>query len=113
MTLTFVGRKDLFIKSKGQKISPAEIENLLCSIQGIIQVAVIGVKDEILGESIVAFVMCEKESTLNPDLIISKCKDSIPFVMCPQKVFIIDELPKTKNGKIDRNKLMSVALNDN
>ena len=52
--LYFLGRKDDMIKSRGERISPKEIENVLCQIPGVIEAAVIGVPDEIAGQAIKA-----------------------------------------------------------
>ena len=47
--LYFVARKDDMIKTKGERVSPKEIENVLCELEGIVEAAVIGVPDAILG----------------------------------------------------------------
>ena len=54
--LYFLGRTDDIIKTRGEKVSPVEIENVIYKIEGIREVAVIGIPDEIMGESVVAFV---------------------------------------------------------
>ena len=50
--LYFVARKDDLIKTKGERVSPKEIENVLCEIDGVVEAAVIGVPDEIYGKAI-------------------------------------------------------------
>jgi acyl-coenzyme A synthetase/AMP-(fatty) acid ligase len=50
----------MFIRCRGEKISPREIENTLHNFNGVIEAAVIGIPDEILGEAIRAFVVLER-----------------------------------------------------
>ena len=57
--LYFVGRRDDIIKTRGEKVSPLEVENVLFGIAGIREAAVIGVHDEVLGEAIRAYVVLE------------------------------------------------------
>ena len=55
--LYFVARKDDLIKTRGERVSPKEIEDVICDIRGIAQAAVIGVPDKIFGHAIKAFVV--------------------------------------------------------
>ena len=57
--LYFVARKDDIIKSRGEKVSPKEVENVLYGLHGVVEAAVIGVPDPILGEAIKAFVVAD------------------------------------------------------
>ena len=57
--LYFVGRKDDIIKSRGEKVSPKEVENVLYALPGIREAAVIGVPDPVLGAAIKAVVALE------------------------------------------------------
>ena len=58
--LYFVGRKDDIIKSRGEKVSPKEVENVLYALPGIREAAVVGVPDRILGMAIKAVVALER-----------------------------------------------------
>ena len=58
--LYFVGRMDDIIKSRGEKVAPKEVENVLYNIKGVRDAAVIGVPDEILGQAVKAFVVLEQ-----------------------------------------------------
>ena len=57
--LYFVGRKDDIIKSRGEKVAPKEVENVIYALPGVAEAAVIGVPDPILGQAIKAFVAPE------------------------------------------------------
>ncbi len=60
--LYFVARKDDIIKSRGEKVSPREVENVLYKIDGVIEAAVIGVPDPVLGQAVKAFVVLKPGS---------------------------------------------------
>jgi long-chain acyl-CoA synthetase len=103
--LYFVGRKDDLIKSRGERVSPKEVENVLCSIEGVAQSAVIGVTDEILGQSIKAFVVCEPGAQLTRRELLKFCLNHLESYMIPKHVEFLAELPKTPHGKIDKEAL--------
>jgi long-chain acyl-CoA synthetase len=105
--LYFQGRNDDIIKSRGEKISPVEIENIIYKIDGIREVAVFGLPDTILGESIMACVTIHKETQLSEKEIMKECIAHLELFMVPQKIAILDEMPKSANGKIDKKLLLS------
>lgn len=99
--LFFKGRSDDIIKSRGEKVSPTEIEHALTAIEGVNEAAVVAQDDENLGQAIIAFV-----TVSNADLIDRKIKklmmDKVEAYMVPKDIFILPELPKTANGKVDK-----------
>lgn len=103
--LYFVARKDDIIKSRGEKVSPKEIENVLYSLKGVIEAAVIGIPDKILGESIKAFIVLEKDSKLTEKDILKYCSQNLENFMVPKYVEITQFLPKTTTGKIAKKGL--------
>ncbi|MGQ9638326.1 MAG: class I adenylate-forming enzyme family protein [Thermodesulfobacteriota bacterium] len=103
--LYFVGRRDDLIKSRGERVSPREVENVLCSMPGIIEAAVIGVPDEILGQAIKAFVVCEPSNSISVKEIMKYCADNLEIFMRPKYVEILPQLPRTPNGKVDKKAL--------
>jgi len=103
--LYFEGRSDDIIKSRGEKVSPIEVENVLHSIEGIIEAAVIGQPDELLGEKICAFVALADECHLNDKMIRKICLNRLENFMAPQEIIIIESLPKTTTGKISKKLL--------
>ena len=109
--LYFLGRKDDMIKSKGERISPKEIENVLCSISGVSEAAVIGVPDEILGQAIKAFIVKKDGSELETNDILFYCSKNVESFMVPKYVEFIKELPKSPNGKVDKKILKQELLN--
>jgi len=101
----FVGRNDDIIKTRGEKVSPVEVENVLHSIDGINEAAVIGTRDNILGESVTAFVSPTSGTTLNANKIKRACAEKLEPYMVPKDFIIMPELPKTNTGKIDKKPL--------
>ena len=108
--LYFLGRKDDMIKSKGERISPKEIENILCSIPGVAETAVIGVPNEILGQAIKAFIVKKDGIEIDTNVILQYCSQNMESFMIPKYVEFINELPKSPNGKVDKKVLKAELL---
>jgi len=100
--LYFVGRKDDMIKSKGERISPKEIENALCDLNGVAEAAAIGVPDEILGNAIKVFVVKYKGSEITEKDITRHCSQNLEPFMVPKYIVFTDKFQRTPNGKIDK-----------
>jgi amino acid adenylation domain-containing protein len=108
--LYFVGRKDDIIKSRGEKVSPREVENVLHRHPAIAEAAVIGVPDEILGQAIKAFVALKEGCELSAQEVIRYCVGQLEDFMVPKHVEILPSLPKSSNGKIDKRALKEEAV---
>ncbi len=104
--LYFVGRNDDIIKTRGEKVSPVEVENALHGINGILDAAVLGVHDDTLGQAIRAFVSLEEGADLTEKQVIKECMARLENFMVPQEVVFLDELPKTSSGKIRKKSLV-------
>ena len=98
--LYFVARKDDIIKSRGEKVSPREVENAICSLEGVREAAVVGVPDEVLGEAIKAFVVLREGAALTERDVIRHCLGHLENFMAPKHVEFVLELPKTDTGKV-------------
>jgi long-chain acyl-CoA synthetase len=107
--LYFVGRKDDIIKSRGEKVAPKEVENVIYELPGVVAVAVVGVPDPILGQAIKAFVVA-KNTDLTEMQVLAHCRSRLEDFMVPQYVEFRDELPVNTSGKIARRELTQ-ALN--
>jgi acyl-CoA ligase (AMP-forming) (exosortase A-associated) len=99
--LYFVSRRDTQIKTAGFRVSPTEVEEVLFQCGELQGAAVIGVPDEMLGQHIKAYVVTRNADAVDPAQLIAFCGDRMPRFMVPKSVEILDELPKTSNGKID------------
>lgn len=100
--LYFVSRKDHIIKSRGEKVSPNEVENVLYALDGVQDAAVIGVPDEILGQAIKAFVVLRPGCTLDERALLRHCQEELEAFRVPKYIAIVPELPRTGTGKIKK-----------
>ncbi len=107
--LYFVARKDDIIKTRGEKVSPKEIENVLYALAGVREAAVIGVPDAILGMAIKAVVVSSNASLQARD-VIRHCAMHLEEFMIPKFVEFRDALPKTDSGKINRRQIDAQSL---
>ena len=103
--LYFVGRSDDIIKTRGEKVSPIEVENAIFDIEGVKEAAVVGVPDEVLGEAIRAFVVLDGGAKLTAQEIIAACRTRLENFMVPSEVEFLDALPTTATGKVRRKSL--------
>jgi acyl-CoA synthetase (AMP-forming)/AMP-acid ligase II len=110
--LYFLGRNDDIIKTRGEKVSPVEVENALYKISGIREAAVIGIPDEIMGEAIIAFITTHDQSIRNEKDILKECMTRLELFMVPQHVIFIDEMPRSSNSKIDKKYLKKKYLSN-
>ena len=99
--LYFVGRRDTMIKTSGFRVSPTEVEEVLFQTGLVKGAAVIGVPDEILGQSIKAFVSGRDGDTVDVDRLLELCATKMPRHMVPKAITVLDDLPKTTSGKVD------------
>ncbi len=99
--LYFVGRRDTMIKSSGFRISPTEVEEVLFQSSLLKAAAVIGVPDEVLGQTIKAFVVGRDGEALNVEQLREFCAAKLPRHMVPKAIEVLDEMPKTTSGKVD------------
>ncbi|MBL8667669.1 MAG: AMP-binding protein [Rhodospirillales bacterium] len=101
----FVGRKDDIIKSRGEKVAPKEIENVLHALPGVVAAAVVGVPDPIMGETIKAFVVVSG-AALTETEVLAYCRRHLEDFMVPKLVEFRAELPTTASGKIRKTGLV-------
>jgi long-chain acyl-CoA synthetase len=103
--LFIVDRKKDMINASGYKVWPKEVEDVIYTHTAIREAAVVGVKDDYRGETVKAVVSLKPGMSLEPDELISFCKERMAAYKYPREVLIVDELPKTVTGKILRREL--------
>ncbi|HJW32125.1 MAG TPA: class I adenylate-forming enzyme family protein [Holophagaceae bacterium] len=108
--LYFVGRTDDIIKTRGEKVSPVEVENVLYGIAGVRDAAVVGVPDPTLGEAIRAFIALAPGATLTEREIRRICQERLEGFMIPKEIVLLPELPKTDTGKVRKKDLLNPDL---
>lgn len=104
--LYFMGRSDDIIKSRGEKVSPVEVENALSTVPGVREVAVIGVPDELLGQAVRAYVVLDPSAEYTEQLFKRQASARLENFMVPRDVVFIDDLPKTATGKVRKKSLV-------
>lgn len=110
--IKIVGRTDDTLKIAGHRISTGEIENAAIKHANITESAVIGVPDELKGETAVIFVIC-KDNTSPEQVkqdVVSEIRKEIGPIAQPKEIFIVSEFPKTKSGKTMRGILKKIYL---
>ena len=105
----FIGRKDDILKSRGEKVSPKEVENVLYALEGVAEAALVGVPDEIQGQALKAIIVLADGVKLEADAVIAHCMARLEDFMVPRLVEFRDALPKTSSGKIRRAALQAEA----
>lgn len=100
----FVGRSDDIIKTRGEKVAPREVENVLYALPGVVEAAVVGVPDAVLGQAIKAFVVV-RGTGLTRQEVLAHCRAHLEDFMVPRDVEFREELPKTASGKIRKTGL--------
>lgn len=105
------GRVDDVVNVSGHRLSTAEIEAALIEHSGVAEAAVVGINDELTGQAVNAFVAL-KDGTdpgeqTRKDLILQVRKQIGPFA-APKAIFIVEDLPKTRSGKIMRRILRKI-----
>ncbi len=99
------GRSSEMIKSGGQRISPKEIEEVICELDGIAEVGVSGVPDEMLGQIIKAVIVPKAGASLDSKAIQRHCLENLAQYKIPKIIEYAKELPKTGSGKLRRHLL--------
>lgn len=96
-----VDRKKEMILVSGFNVYPNEVENVIASCPGVLEVGVIGMLDPKSTEKVVAYVVA-KDNSLTDKIVIKHCHEFLTNYKCPKEVYFIDELPKSNVGKILR-----------
>lgn len=100
--LSFVARTDDIIKSRGEKVSPVEVEHHLYAHDVIQEARVIGVPDELLGQAIRAEIVLRDGATLTARALQAYLRRHLEAYKVPTQVVFVDSLPKSASGKIKR-----------
>jgi acetyl-CoA synthetase len=101
----FEGRADDVIKSAGYRIGPFEIESVILEHPAVAEAAVVGKPDALRGQIVKAFVVLRPDATQSPalvDEIVDLVKRRVGRHQYPREVEVVQELPKTETGKIQR-----------
>jgi acyl-CoA ligase (AMP-forming) (exosortase A-associated) len=103
--LYFVGRNDEMIKTSGYRVSPTEVEEIAYGVGVVRDAVALGVEDPKLGQHIVLFVSPVDGREIDAAALLAEFKKQAPPYMIPQRVIVRPALPRSPNGKFDRNLL--------
>jgi len=104
-----VDRKKDMILVSGFNVYPNEVEDVIASMDGVLEVAAIGVPDEKSGEAVKVFIV-RKDPSLTADQVKAYCRENLTGYKQPRMVEFRDDLPKTNVGKILRKELRDTPL---
>jgi len=104
--LRYLGRRDSQVKTRGYRVELGEIEAAINSHTAVTECAVVAVPDDVVTNRIVAYVSGRDLST---PMLIAHCRDRLPRYMVPDNIKLLDKLPKTSTGKVDRRSLANSA----
>ncbi|MGD2069883.1 MAG: amino acid adenylation domain-containing protein [Gemmatimonadota bacterium] len=107
--IAYVGRRDLQVKIRGQRVEPGEIEAALLAEPGVEEAAVCRAVDARGRERLVAFLVARRSARLDPRILARRLSDTLPAYMVPSTWRVLDVMPSTPTGKIDRRGLVRFA----
>ncbi len=103
--LSILDRKKDVIISGGENISSIEVEDAIFSLEGVAEVAVIGIPDDTWGEKVVALVVPSEDGGLSEQAVTDHCRRTLAGYKCPKQVEFRQELPRTATGKLQKFRL--------
>jgi amino acid adenylation domain-containing protein/non-ribosomal peptide synthase protein (TIGR01720 family) len=110
--IEFLGRKDDQLKIRGYRVEPREIEAILASQEGVKQCAVIPHRTGSNSTKLVGYVVVEPGQRQDPQDLRSLLRQQLPNYMVPSDLVLLESLPLTANGKIDRRALSSIRFRE-
>lgn len=96
------GRKDDLVISGGVNIHPAEVERVLSAHPAVVEAAVFGVPDPDWGESLVAAILPGDGKPPAAEQLRRHCRASLADFKCPRAFYLLDNLPRTASGKVQK-----------
>jgi acetyl-CoA synthetase len=113
--LWLLGRVDDVMLISGHNISTTEVESALVSNPKVAEAAVVGATDPVTGQAIVAFVILRGDGAVGGDDLVAELREHVARALGPiarpRQIMVVQELPKTRSGKIMRRLLKDVAEN--
>jgi acyl-CoA synthetase (AMP-forming)/AMP-acid ligase II len=109
--LTLVGRIKELINRGGEKISPREIDEALLTHPAVAEAVCFGIADRVYGEEVAAAVVL-KGSATEAELT-AHCRSSMADFKCPKTIYIVDAIPRTATGKIQRRNVAAAITQAN
>lgn len=103
------GRRTDMIKVGAHRIYPKDIEEAIAEFPGVAEVAVVGMEDELLGQVVKAFIVPDIPGGVDRMSMLAHCRARLAPYKVPKQVELVEALPRTASGKIDRGALANAA----
>lgn len=105
--LWLVGRRSDMIKTGAHRVHPLDVEEAIAELAGVLEVAVVGIDDAVLGQVIRACIV--RRGNLDENTVRAHCRARLAAYKIPKQVIFVDALPKTASGKIKRAEVAAQA----
>lgn len=103
--LRFLGRKDRMVKTRGHRVELDEVEAALATHAEVSEAAAFVVPDDLGSKAILAAVKVRDSGVAEAAELLQHARTKLPGYAVPQKLFVVDEFPRTSSGKIDRKEI--------
>jgi crotonobetaine/carnitine-CoA ligase len=103
--LRFVDRIKDAIRRRGENISSFEVEQVLLSHPAVASVAVYAVRSELAEDEVMAALVLRDGQRCAPQDLAAYCEQRLPYFAIPRYIELMDELPRTENGKVQKYRL--------
>jgi long-chain acyl-CoA synthetase len=104
--ISIVGRVKDFVKCGGKRVSCRQLEERILEFEELLDVAIVGTPDDILGEAVKAFVVPRKTDFNGlKERVLQFCKERLPYDLVPRDIVVLDALPKNSAGKVIKQHL--------
>ncbi|WP_152513412.1 non-ribosomal peptide synthetase [Nocardiopsis baichengensis] len=106
-TLAFLGRRDQQVKIRGHRVEPGEVEARLAAVEGVREAVALPAPS---GDALIAYAVAPAGPS--PRELRSLLREQLPTAMVPSRVRVLESLPRTPNGKVDRARLRERAAEE-
>lgn len=109
----FLDRTKDAIRRRGENISSFEVEQVVASHPDVSHAAVFPVKSDLAEDEVMVSIILREGAALTPETLLDFCQPLMPYFAVPRYVDIVDTLPTTENGKIQKYKLREQGVSQN
>lgn len=103
-----LGRSDDTLKVAGKRVGPAEVEEILAEISGVVEASVIGAPDPVKGQAIIVFLACMDAPKDIRTIAAARIQERLGRPFAPRNVYVVPQLPKTRSSKVMRRVIRSI-----
>ena len=101
----FLDRMKDAIRRRGENISSYEVEQVLLAHPSVAVAAVYAVRSELAEDEVMAALVCKPGCALTPEALLDFCQPRMPYFAVPRYLRVLDDLPRTENGKVRKFRL--------